>query len=50
MLLRTSEHVHGCCCTANQTEMEKNCDEDVDTQLLGAFELKADIETLLDES
>jgi len=50
MCKNVEKHDYGCCCNANQTEMENNCDEDVDTQLLGAFELKADIETLLDES
>lgn len=50
MCKNVEKHVHGCCCTADETEIENNCDEDLDTQLLGAFELKADIEVLLDES
>ncbi|WP_370575369.1 hypothetical protein [Methanomethylovorans sp.] len=51
MCKKDKNHIPGCCCTAHETEVENNHDEgDIDTQLLAAFELKADIEALLDKS
>ena len=51
MCQKDGNHVPKCCCTADETEIEHNCDEgDLETQLLKAFELKADIEALLDKS
>lgn len=51
-MCKTNEnHVHRCCCAADETEAENGCDEgDMDTQLLAAFELKADMEAVLDNS
>ncbi|MGD9779080.1 hypothetical protein [Methanomethylovorans sp.] len=51
MYKSNEEHAHRCCCAADQAETENCCGEvDIDTQLLAAFELKADIEAVLDQS
>ncbi|WP_370575787.1 hypothetical protein [Methanomethylovorans sp.] len=51
-MCKTNEnHVHRCCCAADETEAENGCDEvDIDTHVLAAFKLKAEMETVLDKS
>lgn len=51
MCKNNENHVPRCCCNSDETEVDNNHDGgDLDTRLLAAFELKADIEALLDKS